>query len=148
MEWFSIPKFDCYEINKLGEVRHKGSGDILTPLITDRYARVTLRSYGKSYQKYIHRLLGEMFIPNPDNKLIIDHINRNKLDNRMENLRWVTHSENGHNVSLKKNNISFINKDYNGSYQFQKTVNGVKHSKCFKSYEEAEEYRNQFILNM
>ena len=149
MEWFNIPNFDCYEINKIGQVRHKGSGDILKPSIVENgYCNITLRSYGKSFHTSIHRLLGKIFIPNPENKPCIDHINRNKQDNRLENLRWVTISENGHNVLLKKNNISFLNKKYNGSYQFQKTVNGKKYSKCFKTYEEAEEYRNEFILNM
>jgi hypothetical protein len=41
------------------------------------------------------------FIPNPDNKSDVDHINRNKLDNRMENLRWVNRSENQINKPVK-----------------------------------------------
>jgi hypothetical protein len=143
-EWFNIPKFDCYEINKKGEVRHKGSGDILKPNV-DRYARITLRSYGKSFQKYIHQLLAIVFIPNPENKPWVDHINRNKLDNRIENLRWCNASENGLNVDLKKNNISLCNQDYNGSYQFQKTIKGKKYSKCFKTYQDALNYREEFI---
>ena len=44
-----------------------------------------------------HRLLAKAFIPNPENKPTVDHINRNKKDNRLENLRWATYSENVNN---------------------------------------------------
>ena len=53
---------------------------------------------GKDYK--VHRLVAECYIPNPENKKEIDHINRNKLDNRVENLRWVTRSENNRNRSV------------------------------------------------
>ena len=46
----------------------------------------------------VHRLIAETFIPNPENKPHVDHINRNPADNRVENLRWVTRSENMRNT--------------------------------------------------
>ena len=52
---------------------------------------------GINNRKYIHRLVCEAFLPNPDNKPCIDHINTDRTDNRVENLRWVTHKENINN---------------------------------------------------
>ena len=54
----------------------------------------------KKYKK--HRIIAEQFVPNPDNLPMIDHINRIKTDNRIENLRWVSGSDNQRNKSINK----------------------------------------------
>lgn len=55
-----------------------------------------------NYKKYwVHRLVAETFIPNPDNKPFVDHIDRNSSNNDVSNLRWATHQENMYNT---KNN--------------------------------------------
>lgn len=53
-------------------------------------------------QLRVHRIVAETFIPNPENKLEVDHINRIRNDNRVENLRWVTRLENVQNRGPKK----------------------------------------------
>lgn len=69
------------------------------------YCDVSLSKDGKRIHKKIHRLVAEAFIPNPDNKPEVDHIDTDKDNNNVNNLRWVTHSENHLNpltVKLKR----------------------------------------------
>lgn len=56
---------------------------------------------GKCY--YAHRLVAMAYIPNPDNKPEVDHINNNKADNRVKNLRWVTAKENSKHITESGN---------------------------------------------
>jgi len=62
---------------------------------TNGYMRCTIWNNNKSITVSQHRLLAQIFIPNPLNKLQVNHINGVKYDNRLENLEWVTQSENG-----------------------------------------------------
>ena len=57
----------------------------------------------------VHRLVAEAFIDNPQGYTEIDHVNRNKLDNSVANLRWVTHSENMRNSTMHKVRSSWQN---------------------------------------
>lgn len=57
---------------------------------------------GKKRYFMKHRVLAHYFIPNPENKPCIDHINSVRTDNRIENLRWCTYTENNNNPITKK----------------------------------------------
>ena len=81
-----------YEVSNLGRV--KCNGKIVEPYIHNRYL------YNGSF--YIHRAVAELFVPNPENKPCVDHINTDRLDNRAENLRWVTYKENCNNPLTKQ----------------------------------------------
>jgi len=73
---------------------------------TKGYLGVVLHKNNKPCHRRIHRLVAETFIPNVDSKENINHINGNKLDNRIENLEWVSVSENlkhAFKIGLKSN---------------------------------------------
>lgn len=98
--WKPIEGFDNYMISNLGRVKSckYGKERIMKPL-KDKYGylAIHLLKDKKSNNKRIHRLVALAFIPNVENKPCIDHINTNRSDNRVENLRWVTYKENNNN---------------------------------------------------
>lgn len=59
-----------------------------------RYKSVSLNNRGDAATRYVHRLVAQAFIENPENKLTVNHINGDKLDNNVENLEWSTLTEN------------------------------------------------------
>jgi hypothetical protein len=63
------------------------------------YRYVSLCKDGKTNNFLIHRLIAINFLPNEDNKKCINHINGNKIDNRLENIEWCSHSENNFHAS-------------------------------------------------
>lgn len=84
-----------YAVSSAGKVRNNKTGKILKQALNHKgYSIVAL---GKGKTKTVHRLVAETFIPNPDGKPCVDHINTVRYDNRVENLRWVTYSENNNN---------------------------------------------------
>ncbi|QXE92428.1 NUMOD4 motif-containing HNH endonuclease [Geomonas subterranea] len=81
---FSLPRPSSKKLNIMNPVDNMKAG----------YLRVVLCKDGQTKLWYIHRLVALAFIPNPENKPMVNHKNGNKRDNRLENLEWVTSMEN------------------------------------------------------
>ena len=93
MTWKNIN--ENYSVSDEGQVKNLKTGRILsTNTQSNKYVRVCLRIDGKTVVKAVHRLVAEAFIANPDNKPQVNHKNAIKSDNRVDNLEWVTGSEN------------------------------------------------------
>lgn len=100
--WAIIPKYKNYFINEYGRVKNK-TGRVLTQHFVNNYARVTLSKKGKRKHMKVHRLVAMTFLENEDDKPCVDHIDGNKLNNNVGNLRWCTHTENSMNMKKKIN---------------------------------------------
>lgn len=112
-EWRDVKGYEgLYQVSNKGRVRSlshfieaiKGHpqltrGKILTNWVHPQTKYVITDLYKDNIRKHVktHRLVAEAFIPNPHNKPFVDHLNRDRQDNRVENLQWVTKSENMRN---------------------------------------------------
>lgn len=95
-EWRKCTVCDLYEVSNMGNVRNTENGYILKGSIKWGYKQVTIHK--KWYR--VHRLVAHAFIPNPDNKPEVDHIDKNTSNNTVSNLRWATRSENLRNRGM------------------------------------------------
>ena len=141
MDWKPIIDYENYEVNELGEVRRDGKILKAHP-DKNRYLYTTLFKDNKRKNFKIHRLIALYFIDNPDNLLYVDHINGNKKDNRIENLRWCTKQQNEWNKECKGYYIM-----PSGKYYARIKHNGKSiHLGCFDNPEEARQaYETKFI---
>ena len=115
------------------------------------YCRVNLRGDNKSKTLRVHRLIALHYIPLVEGKDFIDHKNNIRTDNRLENLRWVNHSENMINTPVHCNNklgIKNINLTKCDTYRVHIRRNKKRvYSKTFKTLDMAIIARDEYINN-
>lgn len=92
----AISEFPGYFATRNGEIFSSKSGrmKLLKGSSSSGYRLAVFSLHGKVTRKLAHRLIAEMFIPNPEGKPQVNHINGDRTDNRVENLEWTTSSEN------------------------------------------------------
>ena len=105
--WRDIRGYEgLYQVSNLGRVKSLRSNNILKGgSYPNGYLFVGLCKHNKVKTCMRHRLVAQAFIPNLLNKPEVDHINTDKNDNTVENLRWVTHYENDHNPLTVKHRM-------------------------------------------
>lgn len=86
--------WDTYMFTSHGRLINKDTKQVMRPKNTQGYQRYEFKAGGKYVGKFQHVLLAENFIPNPDNKPYVNHIDGIKSNNSLVNLEWVTHKEN------------------------------------------------------
>jgi len=148
MNYKEVEVYSNYIIYEDGRVWTKYYKKFLKKQI-DKYGYVTilLRQNGKSFRTTLHRLLARHFITNPQNLPHVDHIDRNKLNNNLDNLRWVSFSENNFNKNLRKTNklgLRYIHKVKNKNL-YRIVIEKYNFVKYFKTKEEALLQRNFFL---
>lgn len=107
MEWKKIDG-SLFEVSSTGLIRRIGKDSVLKPGVDAGGYYIIPVHYedGTRKTKRLHRLIAGAFIPNPEGLPEVDHINRNRTDNTVENLRWVSKSKNQWNKGTQKNNTT------------------------------------------
>ena len=164
-KWRPVVGFeDAYEVSNTGRVRSIGRyvksrwgqtwynmHELKIQTSKKGYKTVVLHRDGDYYQKQVHRLVAEAFIPNPENMEQVNHKDTDKANNNVSNLEWCTQRENVnhskerycHAKSTIKANTGYkyISLTKKGVYRVSSRQRGI--DKRFKTLEEAILYRNE-----
>lgn len=153
--WKPVKNYeDSYMVSNTGKIKSiKSNKEVFKRRISksvgnkDGYIKCRLFKKGiKPKQYYLHKLIAEVFIPNPESKPQVDHINGDSLDNNVYNLRWVTQKENNTNPNTRKAWFETKRKSSNKIYTTQDGKSFKLLSECAK-YINKNEYSLRYHIN-
>lgn len=110
-DWKTIAEFPNYDVSSLGNIRNNKTGKPLKICVKAGYYHVGLVNDKNKKTPKVHRLVALAFIENPENKLEVNHKDKNKLNNSLSNLEWMTRRENnihrceGVKITCNKNKV-------------------------------------------
>lgn len=108
-EWMIIQSYPDYFISTYGNIENWRTGKYLKHQVdVNGYSTVRLHKDKKGKTMRVHKLVAEAFLQKVEGKLYVDHIDRNRTNCNLSNLRWASLSENGINKSKQSNNTSGI----------------------------------------
>jgi len=146
MEILNYPNYLIYND---GRVYNKKYNRFLKPIVVCGYLHVDLYNNNVRQRLKIHRLVALHYLNNVEGKDFIDHIDRDKTNNKVSNLRWVNRSENQINRMFKNNtNTNHKHISFNNTYNFRIQRNKKNIAKNFKTLTEALCYKFIILLKI
>lgn len=150
-----IDGYKNYSINENGEIRNEITGMKKKPYLNSKngYFYVDLWKNNKSRKMAVHRLIAVAFIPNPENKPTVDHIDGNRQNNSLDNLRWATFSEQNSRFETKGVRSEKIIVRHFGEERKKRGGGHIRWLQCletleFESITEASNYFGTTISNI
>lgn len=138
----TIKDYPNYEVSNFGNVHNKKTGKVLKPIRNKQgYQHVGLPTNGKPKFYLIHRLVASAFIPNPEHKRTVNHLDGDKTNNRAENLEWCDDGEN------QKHAYRTDLKHPSGGSPKQR-VRCIETGQIFESLRQTSEYFNCGVANI
>lgn len=151
-EWKEIIGFPDYLVSNLGKIKKKNKDkEIGSFNKSTGYMTCVLIKDKIYYPKYIHRLVAENFIDNTNNLPTVDHINRDRTDNTVTNLRWASWETQSYNKEerIGITGCKYITKTPNNTFRFSITRKNLTYkSPTFKTLQEAIDFRNAFLESL
>ena len=131
--YVNITGFSKYQVSNFGNVKNIKTGRILKPGTDGHgYLMVILMDDGERSNKKIHKLVANAFLENTEDKKCVDHVDHDRKNNYLSNLRWATNIENSQNASMKSTNTSgVVGVSWykpTSKWYFQIQLNGIKKS--------------------
>ena len=151
-QWRLIDGYDNYEISSHGRVRINKTSKILSlKYETNGYVRIGLTKDKKQKYFNVHRLVAFAFLEKKDEDIEVDHIDHNRSNNMLNNLRWTTTSINGRNASISKRNTSGyqgVRYSKNGNWEASWCDENMKlQRKAFSANKYGEEQAKQMAID-